>query len=142
MAINLDVLREIAKTQVKNKVETEEDLTIFLKIWWSQKYNLPDNHPLLMDRTLEELVIDYYKNEFMENPEKINEMTLAEQEAYEEKLKEEMGDAYKEEYDYLIPPDASQSDQASVKKSFPGVMIDDGEEEEEEDFAVLGSENE
>jgi len=138
--IDIDVLKEIAKAQVKNKVETEEDLEIFLKMWWSQKYEEPDNHPLLMAKTLEELVIDYYKNDFLDNPEKMNEMTLAEQEEYEEKLKKEMGNSYKEEYDYLIPPDASTDDKQKLQAAFPGVTIDDGEEEEVEDFAVLGSE--
>jgi len=140
MAVDIDILREIAKAQVRDKVETEEDLILFLKIWWSQKYNEPDNHPLLLAKTLEELVVDYYKDEFMENPDKMNEMTLSEQETYEEQLKKEMGDDYKEEYDYLIAPDASMTEKQKVQSSFPSVTIDDGEAEETEDFSVLGSE--
>jgi len=126
MAIDIDALKEIAKSRVEKGVGNQEELTEFIKIWWSRRYNLPDNHPLFLNKRLEEHVIDYFVNDFMDNPEKLKEMTIEEQEAYEEELKKKMGDSYKEEYDYLIPPDATQEEKTKLNALYP--------DEEEETF--------
>ena len=106
--INIQILKEIARNRVRLDVKTENDLIEFLKVWWSNKYTLPDNHPLFLSKTLEEHVIDYYIDKFVSNPESMNEVSQREIEQDEEKLKEVMGDEYHEEYDYLVPPTSAE----------------------------------
>lgn len=62
--ISLRNLKRIAYNQVRKEPENLEELERFLKDWWSAKFNLPDNHPLLLDKTLEELIVMYYKDVF------------------------------------------------------------------------------
>jgi len=60
--ISLRNIQRIAYNQLRKDPTTLEELEQFLKDWWSDKYNLPDNHPLLLEKTLEELMIMYYKD--------------------------------------------------------------------------------
>jgi len=126
MAIDLGALKAIAKAKVEKKVQTEDDMREFIKIWWARQYNLPDNHPLFLNRTLEEHIIDFFVNDYMDDPEKLSEMTLEDQETYEEQLKREMGSDYKEKYDYLIPPDSTQEEEKRIESQ----VVDEDEEME------------
>lgn len=65
--LSLNNLKNIAYLNVDGEVETLDDLERFLKIWWSNKYNLPPNHNLLMDLTLEEILIQYYSDLFIKD---------------------------------------------------------------------------
>lgn len=109
--INFKALKKIAKNRVDNVASTEEELEEFLAIWWSRKYGLPSNHPLFLSRVLEEHLIDYYVNDFLDKPEESEEVTLEEQEEYEEWVKEQMGEDYDEDegYAYLIDPDSDET---------------------------------
>ena len=62
--MSLTNLKLIAYERVARTEVPYEDLEDMLKIWWSNKYNLPKNHPLLLDCTLEELLIDYFTDLF------------------------------------------------------------------------------
>ena len=61
--ILIDGLKKIALKRL------EEESDYFLILWWSNKYKLPDNHPLLLSKTREELYIDYLVDCFANNPE-------------------------------------------------------------------------
>jgi len=119
MGIDMFLLRDIALRRFKKPVQTEEDLINFIKLWWTNKYNLPDNHSLFLDRTLEEHVIDYYLDKFSKNPDEAALQTKEELEADEAKLKAEMGEDYKEEYDYFMGPDENEKDGKEVRTNLP-----------------------
>lgn len=110
-------LKDIALARYKTPIQSEEDLISFLGMWWSNKYNLPDNHPLFLEKTLEEHVIDYYMDRFYKNPEEASAPTLEELKAEEEALKVEMGDEYREEYDYFMPPTEEEQAKGSGETS-------------------------
>lgn len=57
---NEDLFLQAIKNIAKNNLE---DNTHLLKRWWSNKYNLPTNHPLLLEKYEEELMIEYYEDE-------------------------------------------------------------------------------
>lgn len=40
----------------------------FLSIWWTQKYNLPSNHELFQERTVLDLMTEYYVDLYREKP--------------------------------------------------------------------------
>lgn len=42
-----------------------DDDEALLSKWWSRKYNLPTNHPLLLNRHLEDLFIEYMQDELI-----------------------------------------------------------------------------
>ena len=48
------------KNIAKSSFEDDEEL---LMIWWSNKYKLPRNHPLLLQMHLEELFVEYYQDQ-------------------------------------------------------------------------------
>ena len=99
-------LKAIALNKYKTPVQSEEDLIDFLKMWWSNKYNLPDNHPLFLDKTVEEHVIDYYMDRFYKNPDEANAKTVEELAEEDAKLKAEYGDDFVD--DYYIPPSTEE----------------------------------
>ncbi len=53
---------ERLKTLAQNNLE---NWIVRLKYWWVGKYNLPPNHPLLLDLTLAELALDWYNDRYM-----------------------------------------------------------------------------
>lgn len=130
--IDLDKLEAIARSRAHLKVKTVDDLKLFLEIWWSRKYNLPPNHHLFQERTLEEHYIDFATNRFLDDPEEMDAQTptAEELEDNEEWYKEKLGDQYREEYDYLIPP---SSDELGVTEDIPE-EVDEDFEDIEEDF--------
>ncbi|CAK0749569.1 hypothetical protein CCP1ISM_330005 [Azospirillaceae bacterium] len=117
MAIDMFKLKNIALARYKDPIQTEEDLISFLGIWWSNKYNMPDNHPLFLEKTLEEHVIDYYMDRFHKNPDEANAPTVEELKAEEDQLREEMGEDFREEYDYFLPPTTEEQEGGSSETS-------------------------
>jgi hypothetical protein len=118
MGIDMLALRDLALRQYKKRVVTEEDLLNFLQLWWSNKYNLPSNHPLFLDRTMEEHIIDYYLDDFKKDPESTKIQTLEELEADEAELKKELGEDFSEEYDYYLPPNEGEVELPKEEEEF------------------------
>ncbi len=95
----LSNIKEIAYSQFAHKtLNNSEDLIIFLKNWWVQKYNLPANHQLLLNQTIEELLIEYYFDVFKNDK---DELAKYEKERHggvmiedEEWFKQELGEEY------------------------------------------------
>lgn len=108
--IDHKLLKKIAKERVKQKIVTEDQLEDFLSIWWSRKYNLPSNHHLFLDRTMEEHMLDFYTHQLLDAPEADDDSatTVEELEELDEWYKEELGDEYSDEYDYFIDPIEAQ----------------------------------
>ncbi len=70
-------LKRIACYRFRRDVISDNEIVDFLKSWWSGKYNRPDNDPLLLDKRLEELIVEYYEDFFKLNPEKLNEFEMS-----------------------------------------------------------------
>ena len=119
MAIDIKKLKQIAKNKVNREIENTDDLIEFLSTWWSNKYQLPSNHPLFLAKTLEELVVDYYVDKFISDPKSIDEEER--KKAEEDWLKKEMGDEYHEEYDYLVDPNISENEKKEIEEQFPNI---------------------
>lgn len=132
-------IKELAKIRVKQKVDNDEDLEVFLGIWWSRKYSLPSNHALFLDRTLEEHLLDYYTNDMLDNPSK-EETTIAELDEDEEWYKKEMGEDYHEEYDFLIPVGSKETVNGVMEKEKMSLNNEEQPvmEDIEEDFEEYG----
>jgi len=132
MRINIPQLRKIAKETVQKEVTDEIELAEFLGGWFSKRYNLPDNHPLFLEKTLEELVIDYYKDQFLSGKEAL--VTEEEKsDEYEKELEEVMGDEYHTKPDYLYPPSPEELAKAIALQK-KGEKV----EEFEEEYPIFG----
>jgi len=132
--MDLRRLKEIAKEQYQKTVSNELELIDFLGVWFSQKFKLPDNHPLFLDRTLEEWMVEYYKDQLANGREEL----VSEEEnrdEWENYLKKEMGDDYREEDDYLTQPSPEDLRRAKIIQAG---KKDRELEEFEENFPVLG----
>ena len=110
--VNISVLKKIAKNRTAVEVNGEDDLVIFLRGWWSEKFNLPDNHPLFWDKTLEEHVIDFYYDRYLNGGLLDQEKQEQQKIADEQWLKEQMGEDYTEECDYFKPPTEEEIEKA------------------------------
>jgi hypothetical protein len=55
-----DSVRILAAHDARADLNTEEQLILFLKSWWSRTYNRPLKDPLLETYTLEELLYEFY----------------------------------------------------------------------------------
>jgi hypothetical protein len=55
-----EAIRLIAAKNARAKLDTEEQLRLFLESWWSKTYNRPLKDPLLQTYTLEELLYEFY----------------------------------------------------------------------------------
>lgn len=113
--IDVAILKEIARNRIQRQIKTEEDLIDMLRVWWSNKFSKPDNHPLFLAKTLEEHMIDYFTDKFINNPDELKKPSAKQLEEREAKIKEEMGDEYREEYDYLDAPTPEQLKGATPK---------------------------
>lgn len=77
-----------------NKINDDKD---WLILWWVNKFKLPNNHPLLLSKTWEELYIDYLTDFYSNNPEELKAATKKEEtwkgqtsEEYENKMKDKL----------------------------------------------------
>lgn len=55
-----DAIRQIAARNARAELNNDEQLTLFLKSWWSKTYNRPLKDPLLLSYTLEDLLYEFY----------------------------------------------------------------------------------
>lgn len=98
-------IKRIAFYRAKRENIPYDELEDFIKDWWSDKFNLPNNHPLLLQKTLEELMIEYYTDVFKKIPEEARKFELedlgqvklslsSEEQDDEEWFKKMLGDDY------------------------------------------------
>lgn len=127
MMFSYNNLKSIARYRIKrDSVSNLEEFKDFLKQWWSEKYKLPDNHPLLLDKSFEELLVEYYVDYFRANPKELNDFevknNLINDSSDEEWFKQSMGEDY-------TPQEAFSEEFSKGQKK--EVIFDD-------DFQVLG----
>lgn len=103
MSINIDSIEKIAKNRAKSEISSFDDVVTFLSIWFTEKFKLPPNHPLFLERTVEEWLLDYYTDKELNS----SQDKIERDENFEEWLKDEMGDEYHKDYDYLEQEDLS-----------------------------------
>ena len=53
-------IRKIAAQNARASLDSDEQLTLFLRSWWSRTYNRPLLDPLLQSYTLEQLLYEFY----------------------------------------------------------------------------------
>lgn len=137
--ISLNKIKRIARNQVrKSKNLTVADFEVLAKRWWSEKYNLPINHPLLLELTLEELFLEYWIDVFSKDPKELekfeNELNLLAEDSDLAWFKEMLGDQFKEEEDF------STEVREKIAEAKQGKTIEDEEitkiKEFEEDFEI------
>jgi hypothetical protein len=56
----IDAIRAIAAHNARAELDTEEQLALFLRSWWSRTYNRPLKDPMLLSYTTEELLYEFY----------------------------------------------------------------------------------
>jgi hypothetical protein len=56
----VESVKAIAAYNARADLDTEHQMTLFLKSWWSNTYNRPLKDPLLESYTLEELLYEFY----------------------------------------------------------------------------------
>lgn len=56
----IEYIQEIARFNAQAKLNTEHQLELYLKSWWSRHYNRPLKDPVLQSYTLEELIYEFY----------------------------------------------------------------------------------
>lgn len=81
----LEAIRRLTAYNARAALDSEEQLLLFLKSWWSRTYNRPLKDPLLESYTLEELLYEFYDR-------------IERQKADDERLDQE-GDKIEEEKD-------------------------------------------
>lgn len=62
-----ETLTEAAKTEARRQVK-EPSLEEQLSRWWAKKYQLPSNHSLFQDRTLDDLLVEFWVDVYEKNP--------------------------------------------------------------------------
>lgn len=53
-------VRKLAAKNARADLDSEEQLLLFLRSWWSRTYNRPLKDPLLLEYTLEDLLYEFY----------------------------------------------------------------------------------
>lgn len=91
-------LKKLALNNVLEVMEGKGDLLRFLHRWWCRHYKRPYKDPLFGEYTIEELLLEFYENLFVDNEsERIQaniDITEANEEEEEAFLKKIMGDQY------------------------------------------------
>lgn len=128
--INYNNLKTIAQFKIKrSSVSSFEEFEEFLREWWSEKYHLPNNHPLLLEKNLEELIIEYFVDYFKNNPQQLNEFevknNLLSDDDDEKWFKQKMGNQYspKNAFSSDLIEDEQEPEQSSKVKN--EILIDE-----------------
>jgi len=128
--INYNNLKIIARNKIKkDSVSSFEEFEEFLKQWWSDKYRLPDNHPLLLEKNLEDLIIEYFVDYFRNNPQNLNEFeinnNLIEDDEDEIWFKKKMGDQYTPRNSFSSDYVPNDIDNVKKEETKGDVLIDE-----------------
>jgi hypothetical protein len=86
----VDCIRAIAAYNARAAINSEHQMTLFLKSWWSNTYKRPLKDPLLESYTLEELLYEFYDK--MERQQAAEERVASEADKIEETKEKEVLD--------------------------------------------------
>jgi len=56
----IDSIKKLAAHNARADLNTDEQLLLFLKSWWSRTYNRPLKDPILLSYSVEELLYEFY----------------------------------------------------------------------------------
>lgn len=56
----IDLIRDLASAHARAPLDSDENILLFLKSWWSRTYNRPLKDPLLQEYTVEELMYEFF----------------------------------------------------------------------------------
>ena len=121
------VLKKIAFNNLKKKIVTKSDFYDAVGIWWRKKYNLPDTDHRYLDKYEEDMVIEYFEDQFLEDKQAMIAFEKgfnSPEEMEKEELKKIMGDDYTEEVSYFEnPPEElrGKQDEEEVIEEFEGM---------------------
>ena len=62
--MGLQNLKRIAYFNITNTRISGSEIDSYLSRWWAKKYNRPTNDPLLLSRTTEDLLVEFYQDVF------------------------------------------------------------------------------
>ena len=131
----IDRIKEIAQNAVKFPPENRKELQNFLIAWYCNRYNIPFTSEKVEKLEFETLLLEFYLFDTWKKVEENIKNGKYEAEAQaqedEEWLKEQMGEDYHDEIDYLQEPTKTELDK---KKQAPDNLPPDIDE----DFSVLG----
>lgn len=117
----IDSIRKIAASNARSDLNSETDIALFLKSWWSDYYNRPMKDPILQQYTLEELLYEFYDK--VERKQAKEEQKLKEEEQVEVKKEREALDwAEKMEKEELAA--SKTGDSTSIKKDADNAQKD------------------
>jgi hypothetical protein len=114
----IEAIHEIAKKNASSSLDTQEQLELYLKSWWSKTYNRPLKDPLLQEYTFEELLYEFYDRVERNRAEK-EQSAKANDRIEEDRLKENLDWAEEEERKELEALRKKQQEQAKEKPKDP-----------------------
>jgi wobble nucleotide-excising tRNase len=109
----IDSIRKIAASNARSDLNSETDIALFLKSWWSDYYNRPMKDPILQQYTLEELLYEFYDK--IERKQAREEQKLKEEEQVEVKKEKEELEASKAGDSTSIKKDADNAQKDPTK---------------------------
>jgi hypothetical protein len=124
-----DKIKEISEKILVLNPKNYRDLSIFLRAWYCDRYNIPFTSEESSNFEFETLLLEFF---LVGRWNTIKDGTLEKEEALKEDedwLKEKMGDDYHEEVDYFLPPPKDKKDVNAINND---------EIEENFDTASLG----
>jgi hypothetical protein len=114
----IEAIHEIAKRNARSSLETQEQLELYLRSWWSKTYNRPLKDPLLQEYTFEELLYEFYDRVERNRAEK-DQSAKAGDRIEEDRLKDNLDWAEEEERKELEALRKKQEEQAKEKPENP-----------------------
>ena len=125
----IEKIRNLAKDTIVYPPKSQEELQRFLMAWYCSKYNIPMTSDTTSKLDFETLLLEFYLFNRWKDVEEDIKSGKFEAEAQagedEEWFKQEMGEEYNEDTDYLMNPSDSEKS-------------GDTPEDIEEDFSSLG----
>lgn len=122
---NLDTilaLKRIAYNNVKKFSQEKQEISdfeIYVCRWWRKKYNIPDTDKRFLNKELDDIIIEYFEDQFFEDPKLVSAYESgfnSSDEMEEERLKEIMGDDYTEEISYMVGPKDENSNENQIEE--------------------------
>lgn len=101
------VYKRIAFENITKRIDTFDDFQEAICQWWRRKYKLPDTDPRFLRKYPEDMIVEYFEDQFREDPRFLHAYSAgfeSVEEMEEKRLKEIMGEEYTDEIAYLEQP--------------------------------------
>lgn len=107
MSSKIALFKRIAFENITKKIDTYRDFEEAVCSWWRRKYKMPDTDPRYLCKYVEDMIIEYFEDQFKDSPELLHAYGMgydSAEEMEEERLKEIMGEEYTSEVAYFQEP--------------------------------------